>query len=147
MLTTYLFRYISECAISWSNFRNFLRLRRQGGIDSPNQNPADVPVCQRTPRVIGVARYPWGTCLLDFQQFIFGTLLWSCVKYHVNFLRQVSSGLRTILTKIKLNVFFYFIEKHENDVSFFRYGVFLFSSHFTCVSLSSSMSFFALLRA
>jgi len=45
MLTTYLFRYTSECTISWSDFRNFLRLRRQGGIDRPNQNPADVPVC------------------------------------------------------------------------------------------------------
>ena len=33
MLTTYLFRYTSECTISWSNFQNFLRLRRQGGID------------------------------------------------------------------------------------------------------------------
>ena len=30
MLTTYLFRYTSECTISYSNF---LRLRRQGGID------------------------------------------------------------------------------------------------------------------
>jgi len=111
------------------------------GIDPPNQNPADIPVCQRTPRVIGVARYPWGTCPLDFEQFTFGTLLCSCIKYHVNFLRQVSSGLRTILTKIKLNVFFYFIEKHENDVSFFRYGVFLFSSHFTCVTLKFHVVF------
>jgi len=33
MLTTYLFRYSSECTISKSNFQNFLRLRRQGGID------------------------------------------------------------------------------------------------------------------
>ena len=33
MLTTYLFRYTSECTISQSNFQNFLRLRRQGGID------------------------------------------------------------------------------------------------------------------
>jgi len=33
MLTTYLFRYTSECTISQSNFHNFLRLRRQGGID------------------------------------------------------------------------------------------------------------------
>jgi len=32
----------SECTISQSNFQNFLRLRRQGGIDPPNQNPADV---------------------------------------------------------------------------------------------------------
>ena len=30
LLTTYLFRYTSECTISYSNF---LRLRRQGGID------------------------------------------------------------------------------------------------------------------
>jgi len=30
MLTTYLFRYTSECT---QNFQNFLRLRRQGGID------------------------------------------------------------------------------------------------------------------
>ena len=43
MLTTYLFRYTSECTVSWSNFQNFLSLRRQGGIDPPNQNPADVP--------------------------------------------------------------------------------------------------------
>jgi len=33
MLTTYLFRYTSECTISWSDFQNFLRLRRQRGID------------------------------------------------------------------------------------------------------------------
>jgi len=33
MLTTYLFRYTSECTISYSNFQNFLRLGRQGGID------------------------------------------------------------------------------------------------------------------
>ena len=33
MLTTYLFRHTSEYTISWSNFPNFLRLRRQGGID------------------------------------------------------------------------------------------------------------------
>ena len=33
MLTTYLFRYTSECTISYSNFQKFLRLRRQGGID------------------------------------------------------------------------------------------------------------------
>jgi len=45
MLTTYLFRYTSECS---KNFQNFLRLRRQGGIDPPNQNPADVPDCRRT---------------------------------------------------------------------------------------------------
>jgi len=43
MLTIYLFRYTSECTISQSNFQNFLRLRRQAGIDSPNQNYADVP--------------------------------------------------------------------------------------------------------
>ena len=43
MLTTYLFRYTSECTISWSDFQNFLRLRRQRGIDPPYQNPADVP--------------------------------------------------------------------------------------------------------
>jgi len=43
MMTTYLCRYSSECTISLSNFQNFLRLRRQGGIDPPNQNPADVP--------------------------------------------------------------------------------------------------------
>ena len=40
MLTTYLFRYTSECTISYSNF---LRLRRQRGIDPANQNPVDVP--------------------------------------------------------------------------------------------------------
>jgi len=33
MLTTYLFRYTSECTILTSNFQKFLRLRRQGGID------------------------------------------------------------------------------------------------------------------
>jgi len=33
MLTTYLFRYTSECTMSLSNFQNFFRLRRQGGID------------------------------------------------------------------------------------------------------------------
>jgi len=33
MLTTYLFRYTSECTILQSNFQNFLRLRRQRGID------------------------------------------------------------------------------------------------------------------
>ena len=34
MLTIYyLFRYTSDCTISWSNFQNFLCLRRQGGID------------------------------------------------------------------------------------------------------------------
>ena len=33
MLTTYLFRYTSECTIALSNFQNFLRVRRQGGID------------------------------------------------------------------------------------------------------------------
>ena len=43
MLTTYLFRYTSECTISQSNFQNFLRLTRQRGIDPPNQNPAAVP--------------------------------------------------------------------------------------------------------
>ena len=32
-LTTYLFRYTSECTISWSNFQNILCLRRQGSID------------------------------------------------------------------------------------------------------------------
>ena len=31
-LTTYLFRYTSECTISWSNFQNFLRLSRQGAL-------------------------------------------------------------------------------------------------------------------
>ena len=41
MLTTYLFRYTPECTILQSNFQNFLRLRRQGGIDPPSQNPAD----------------------------------------------------------------------------------------------------------
>ena len=41
MLTTYLFRYTSECTISNSNFQNFLRLRRQGATDPLNQNPAD----------------------------------------------------------------------------------------------------------
>jgi len=41
MLTTYLFRYASECTISWSEFENFLRLRLQGGIDPPDRNPAD----------------------------------------------------------------------------------------------------------
>ena len=46
MLTTYLFRYrpiLTECTISWSNFQNFLCLRRQGGIEPPNPNPADDP--------------------------------------------------------------------------------------------------------
>jgi len=43
MLTTYLFRYTPECTISKSNFQTFLRLRWQGGIDPPNQNPVDVP--------------------------------------------------------------------------------------------------------
>ena len=38
MLTTQLFRYISECTISLSNFPNFLRRRRQRGIDPPNHN-------------------------------------------------------------------------------------------------------------
>jgi len=33
MLTTYLFMYTSECTILQSYFQNFLRLRRQGGID------------------------------------------------------------------------------------------------------------------
>ena len=36
MLTTYLFRYTSECTISKSDFQKFLRLRRQGGIDPAN---------------------------------------------------------------------------------------------------------------
>ena len=44
MLTTYLFRYTSECTISQSNFHNFLHLRLQGVIDSPNQNPTNVTV-------------------------------------------------------------------------------------------------------
>jgi len=43
MLTTHLFRYTSECTISWSNCQNFFALGGKGGIDSPNQNPADVP--------------------------------------------------------------------------------------------------------
>ena len=30
MLTTYLFRYTSECTISWQSFQNFLSLKRQG---------------------------------------------------------------------------------------------------------------------
>ena len=50
MLTTYLFRYTSECTISQSNFQNFLRLGRNGGIDPPNQNSADVPALCNTPR-------------------------------------------------------------------------------------------------
>jgi len=33
MLTTYLFRYTSECTISLSNFQSFFRLRWQGGTD------------------------------------------------------------------------------------------------------------------
>jgi len=41
MLTTYLFRYTLECTISQSNFQKFLCLRWQGGIEPPNQNPAD----------------------------------------------------------------------------------------------------------
>ena len=41
MLTTYVFRYTSECTISQSNFQKFLRLRWQGGIEPSNQNPAD----------------------------------------------------------------------------------------------------------
>jgi len=45
LITYYLFRYTSECTISQSNFPNFPRLRRQGGIDPPNQKPADVPEC------------------------------------------------------------------------------------------------------
>jgi len=32
-LATYLFRYTSECTISWSNFQNCLRLRQQEGND------------------------------------------------------------------------------------------------------------------
>jgi len=44
MLTTYLFRYTSKCTILTSNFQKFLRLRRQGGIDPPSQNPADALV-------------------------------------------------------------------------------------------------------
>ena len=48
MLTIYLFRYTSECTISQSNFQNFLRLRRQAGIDPPNQNYADVPESNAT---------------------------------------------------------------------------------------------------
>jgi len=34
MLTTYLFRYTSECIISWSNLKKkFLRVTQQGDID------------------------------------------------------------------------------------------------------------------
>ena len=55
MLTTYLFRYASECTISWSEFENFLRLRRQGGIDPPDRNPADALAVVRS-RLL--ARWP-----------------------------------------------------------------------------------------
>ena len=45
MLTTYLFRYTSECTISFRSqiFENFLRLGPQGGIDPLTKIPADVP--------------------------------------------------------------------------------------------------------
>jgi len=39
MVTTYLFRYTSECTISKSNLQNVLRLRRQGGIDPLTKIP------------------------------------------------------------------------------------------------------------
>jgi len=44
MLTTYLFRYTSECTISSSNFQNFLRLR-QGDIARPGSSLHQVDVC------------------------------------------------------------------------------------------------------
>jgi len=59
MLTTYLFRHTgtSECNISWSNFQNFLRLRRQSGTDPPNQNPADVPAYTLSPHLNEMLQY------------------------------------------------------------------------------------------
>ena len=40
-LTTYLFRCTSECTISWSDFKILFASGVNGGIDPPNQNPAD----------------------------------------------------------------------------------------------------------
>ena len=60
MLTTYLFRYTLECTISQSNFQNFLRLRRQRGIDPPSQNPADVPAHSWTSPTEGHWEVLWG---------------------------------------------------------------------------------------
>jgi len=47
MLTTYLFRYTSECTILQSNFQTFIRLRRQGGTNPSSQNPADALVLNK----------------------------------------------------------------------------------------------------
>ena len=39
-----------------------------------------------------------------------------------------------------LIIFFHFIEKHENGVSFLKHSVFVFSSYFMCVTRISSVS-------
>ena len=64
MLTTYLLRYTSECTISSSNFPHFLRLRRQGGIDPPNHNPADARQCNDVTTIADLRRSDSGlyTC-------------------------------------------------------------------------------------
>ena len=86
----------------------------------------------------------WGTCPLNFQQFIFGTLLWSCIKYHINFLCQISSGFcLPQLLKIKLIIFFILLKTNdpgyktradrEKGVSFYWNTVYSYF-HFMCRS-------------
>jgi len=50
----------------------------------------------------------WGTCPpLNFHQLIFGTLLWSYVKYRFNFWwSNIFRILRTTVIKIMLIIFF-----------------------------------------
>ena len=50
MLTTYLFRYTTECTILQSSFLNFFRLTQQGGIDPLTK-------ILRTPQDVGYLRH------------------------------------------------------------------------------------------
>jgi len=68
--------------------------------------------CTISNAFIGVASYGalGHVPLLDFQQFIFGTLLWSCIKCHchISFLCPMSSGF-FVQQLSKLSLLFFFI--------------------------------------
>jgi len=100
--------------------------------------------CTISNAFIGVASYGalGHVPLLDFQQFIFGTLLRSCIKCHchISFLCPMSSGFFVQqLSKLSLLFFFHFTGKHEKGANFLKHSVFVFS-HFMRVARISSMS-------
>ena len=73
---------------------------------------------------------------VHFPQLIFGTLLWSYVNCHINFLCQMSSGFCVPqVSKLSSLFFFIFIEKHDKGVSFLKHSVIcIFFSFYVCHS-------------